>query len=112
MIVNPRRPLDDHIPKSYMESDKDFVLNNLEACVAYLERQLNQGKCPHCFKPMKMENRVEFNVDQYGKSAIGHTACCGKGVRVSRANRLNYTAYKGPATEDDWGVPIKVDGQP
>lgn len=35
--VTPRRPLDDSNPGGYKESDKDFVLNNLEACVAFLE---------------------------------------------------------------------------
>lgn len=35
--INPRRPLDDNKPNGYMESDRDFVLNNIEACVEYLE---------------------------------------------------------------------------
>lgn len=32
--ITPRRPLG---VGDYLESDRDFVLNNLEACVAYLE---------------------------------------------------------------------------
>lgn len=35
--VTPRRPLDDDSPKGYQESDKDFILNNLEAAVFLLE---------------------------------------------------------------------------
>ena len=35
--ITPRRPLDDDQPKGYRESDKDFVLNNLDACVTLLE---------------------------------------------------------------------------
>lgn len=37
MILNPRRPLDADSPDGYAESDKDFVLNNLELAVALLE---------------------------------------------------------------------------
>lgn len=33
--LNPRR---DHGIAGYLESDRDFVLNNLEACVAFLEK--------------------------------------------------------------------------
>lgn len=35
--IIPRRPLDDHAPDGYMESDTDFVLNNLAACLEWLE---------------------------------------------------------------------------
>ena len=36
--VIPRRLLDDDNPDGYLESDKDFVLNNIETCVTFLER--------------------------------------------------------------------------
>lgn len=36
--IKPRRPLDNDNPDGYLESDKDFVLNNIEACIAFLER--------------------------------------------------------------------------
>lgn len=41
----PRRPLDDDDPDGYFESDRDFVLNNLEWCVEQLEnhKQTDQG---------------------------------------------------------------------
>ncbi len=35
--VHHRRPLDDDNPDGYLESDMDFVLNNLDACVKFLE---------------------------------------------------------------------------
>ena len=35
--VTPRRPLDDEYPNDYLESDRDFVLNNLESCTWILE---------------------------------------------------------------------------
>jgi hypothetical protein len=38
--IYPRRPYDDEKPDGYMESDKDFVLNNLDAAVELLEREL------------------------------------------------------------------------
>ena len=40
--VIPRRPLDDDNPEGYLESDQDFVLNNLEAAVELLERELKK----------------------------------------------------------------------
>jgi hypothetical protein len=38
--IYPRRLWDDEKPYGYMESDKDFVLNNLDAAVELLEREL------------------------------------------------------------------------
>ena len=34
--INPRRPLYDDKPEGYLESDRDFVENNLELCVQIL----------------------------------------------------------------------------
>jgi hypothetical protein len=36
--IIPRRLLDDDNPDGYLESDKDFVLNNIDTCLAFLER--------------------------------------------------------------------------
>lgn len=39
----PRQPYDDSRPEyGYMESDRDFVLNNLEVCVFLLEYLLKE----------------------------------------------------------------------
>lgn len=38
LSFNPRRPLEDDYPDSYMESDRDFVANNFELCVWFLRR--------------------------------------------------------------------------
>lgn len=35
--INSRRPLDDEQPDGYLESDNDFVNNNMEAAVWFLE---------------------------------------------------------------------------
>ena len=35
--VKARRLYDDSIPDGYMESDVDFVMNNLDVCVRFLE---------------------------------------------------------------------------
>lgn len=35
--ITPRRPLDDDKPDGYLESDRDFVANNFDACVAFLK---------------------------------------------------------------------------
>jgi len=40
--IHPRRPLDDDNPDGYLESDQDFVLNNLEVAVELLEKELNK----------------------------------------------------------------------
>lgn len=39
MKIIPRRTYDDDIP-SYLEGDKDYVLNNTEAAVRLLDREL------------------------------------------------------------------------
>jgi hypothetical protein len=36
-VFKPRRLLNERIPDGYIESDKDFVLNNIELCVVLLE---------------------------------------------------------------------------
>lgn len=40
MIINPRRPYLDDRPDGLRESDKDYVLNNIDACVELLDREL------------------------------------------------------------------------
>lgn len=35
--IEPRRPYAEDQPEGYLESDRDFVTNNLEACVWFLE---------------------------------------------------------------------------
>ena len=42
--VIPRRLLDDDNPDGYLESDKDFVLNNIETCVVFLERKTDANR--------------------------------------------------------------------
>jgi len=37
--VKPRRPIDDERPKGLLELDKDFVENNFDACVWFLENR-------------------------------------------------------------------------
>lgn len=41
MNVNPRRPVDESAPDGYQESDRDYVLNNLDLAVRLLD---NHGK--------------------------------------------------------------------
>ena len=62
MKVKPRRPLNDNDPNGYLESDYDFVMNNLELCVSLLsglqsieEKEVKEEKeeviddpCPDC----------------------------------------------------------------
>lgn len=49
--IKPRRPLNDHQPDGYEESDKDFVENNIEVAVMLLER--------HLAKPADVGDMVE-----------------------------------------------------
>lgn len=60
--VIPRRPLDDDNPSGYLESDRDFVLNNIDACVWFLEstvklpveaQSLIDVKCVKCEKTIE-----------------------------------------------------------
>ncbi len=46
MIINGRRPLNSDEPDtniSYHESDRDYVLNNIDACVQFLDGMVNQS---------------------------------------------------------------------
>jgi hypothetical protein len=40
--ITPRRPLNDDEPDGYLESDRDFVQNNFEACLAWLKEQTGE----------------------------------------------------------------------
>lgn len=42
--VTPRRLLEDDKPDGYLESDHDFVMNNLDACLAWLEARTTSPK--------------------------------------------------------------------
>lgn len=44
--INPRRPFLDDTPDGLVESDKDFVNNNFEACIEFLEAALDARKGP------------------------------------------------------------------
>jgi hypothetical protein len=62
-------------------------------------------KCPHCQGIIEFESYVEYNVECYGKSVIGRTKCCGKGLRVKRIITFvvsPLTEYENPDS-DDWG---------
>jgi hypothetical protein len=58
MKINPRRPFYDDQPNGMVESDQDFVNNNLEACVALLEAKINQVK-PNYSGLEKMVERLK-----------------------------------------------------
>ena len=40
--IEPREPLDDEYPEGYMESDKDFIMHNIDAAVWLLENELKK----------------------------------------------------------------------
>ena len=66
-------------------------------------------ECPHCKGIVEFEPYVEYNVECYGKSVIGRTKCCGKGLRVSR--RITFAVsplgeFENPDV-DDWGKPLE-----
>ena len=43
--VEERRPLDDDMPEGYQESDRCYVMNNIYACVQFLEQAEAALKC-------------------------------------------------------------------
>lgn len=70
--------------------------------------------CPHCKKDLKIPTDAEHGAYAYGKPVVTSTACCGKGVRLTRVCFLSVD----PLSEidvawrqglDDWGRPIKED---
>ena len=66
-------------------------------------------ECPHCKGVVEFEPYVEYNVETYGKSVIGRTNCCGKGLRVSRVIKVAISPlseYENPDV-DDWGKDLQ-----
>ena len=63
--------------------------------------------CPHCNKPLVLNDPVEYNVLAYGVTALAVALCCGHGVRVRRIQNTAVSPYFGPDTEDDWLHKIK-----
>jgi len=63
--------------------------------------------CPHCTKEIEVPDRAYFNADQYGKSSLVATLCCGKGVRIIPKRSYRFEAYTGREKEDDWGERLK-----
>jgi len=61
--IKPRRLLNDDNPDGYLESDKDFVLNNITACLIFLEQELG---------PLKP--RYEYLKTVLGE--LGEGSCC------------------------------------
>ena len=71
MKVKPRRPLNDNDPNGYLESDFDFVMNNIELCVSLLtdlqlveekELKIKYGEsdpCPDCGAPIRAKELWE-----------------------------------------------------
>jgi hypothetical protein len=89
--INPRRPYRDDAPGGdYYESDRDYVLNNLEACVTFLNSHVvdpcetppsptcRQTACKHC--GLDVEGFAPFNNDTMWLDRGGN-AHCNDGVR-------------------------------
>lgn len=62
-------------------------------------------KCPYCNGDVTFEPYVAYNVETYGKSVIGRTACCGKGLRVSRVVSVRVSPLSDHENHevDSWG---------
>ena len=61
MKYNPRRPFDPEKPEGYQESDKDYIENNIELVLEYLDslaarerrrESLTRNTPPEIFKPL------------------------------------------------------------
>jgi hypothetical protein len=57
--MNKRRPLDDDNPTGYQESDKDYVLNNIDLCVKLLDERAVSN------------DRIEFCKKEVARAAVG-----------------------------------------
>lgn len=70
----PRRALDDAHPDGYQESDQDFVLNNLELCVAFLEGLQARTRRPAACDPYLDQTLIvatECEADDKGVATTG-----------------------------------------
>ena len=63
--------------------------------------------CPHCNKPLELNNAPVYNAKSYGRSVLAIALCCGKGVMLHPRVVIENAPYFGVETEDGWGNPIK-----
>lgn len=62
----PRRSLDDNYPDGYLESDRDFVLNNIDWCVAKLDQWFEDNT----------EEAIERRISAFGyRTGLPRTSC-------------------------------------
>ena len=64
--------------------------------------------CPNCSKELQIPEVAYRNADQYGRSCVTVTRCCGAGVRMTPVRSYRISAYQGREDQDDWGNKLKA----
>jgi hypothetical protein len=65
--------------------------------------------CPHCRLDLKVPNRAFHNANSYSSVVRVTTECCFNVVEIIPVR--SYTLRASGLAEDDWGVPIGIEGQ-
>lgn len=73
--VSPRRPLYDDEPNGYLESDNDFVANNIEACVWFLTNR------------DKLQELLTTSHEESGRDQRNAAKSQGESVKLLNSNR-------------------------
>lgn len=82
VTIKPRRPYRNDEPGDYYESDADYVLNNLEACLAFLNShvvdpcatpEVRQTSCKWC--GLDVEGFAPFNRRTEWRDRGNNTRC-------------------------------------
>lgn len=59
--------------------------------------------CPWCQNTLIIDQCAEYNVENYGKSALVKAKCCGNPITLSRVFSLRATQSFTSSLEDNWG---------
>lgn len=85
--IKARRPLYDDLPDGYMESDRDFVNNNFDACLEFLEEGTMNIKVVY---HAGVQIWIAYHEDEYGVGCTYYEAI-GRLIAVLAQVREDYT---------------------
>ena len=77
-LLNKRRPYEDSKPQGYTESDRDYIENNKELCLWFLDNYHLSAAAPELLEALKqfvdyyesMQGHKDNSVIRNGKAAI------------------------------------------
>lgn len=99
--VEPRRPYYDEVPDYYLESDKDYVLNNLDACVWYLDNhELIQSAREA--ETTLLRKYMRYVRQREGSDFVNAIGCPGPEVRFTVEELARLKQLSSEVSRDIW----------